>query len=68
VAKEYEARKQKADDDCSKLKQLTGSDCTRLILELTDHRPAVIVIDALDECEEYLRHELLEALDEIVEK
>lgn len=68
VATEYKARKRKADDDCSKLKQLNVSDCTRLILQLTEHRPAVILIDALDECEEDARHELLEALDEIVQK
>jgi hypothetical protein len=68
VATEYEARKRKADEDCSKLKQLTVGDCTRLILQLTDHQPAVIFVDALDECDERLRHELLEALDEIVHK
>jgi hypothetical protein len=66
VAKEYEERKNKAEDDYPKLKELTVEDCTRLILELTRNNPATIAIDALDECEEGLRHELLKALDKIV--
>jgi hypothetical protein len=66
VAKEYEVRKKKAEDDYSKFKELTVEDCTRMILELTRDNPATIVIDALDECEESLRHELLKALDKIV--
>ncbi len=68
VAKEYEARKKKAEEDCSTLKKLTVEDCTRLILELTKDNAATIIIDALDECEENTRHELLEALDDIISK
>lgn len=68
VAKEYEARKKKAEEDCSTLKKLTVDDCTRLILELTKDNPATIIIDALDECEESTRHELLEALNDIISK
>ena len=66
VAKEYEVRRQKAEDDCSRVRKLTVEDCTRLILELTEDNPATIVIDALDECDEETRHELLEALDIII--
>ncbi len=66
VAKEYEARKKKAEEDCSSLKKLTVQDCTRLIIELTKDHPATIILDALDECEESTRHELLEAFDEII--
>jgi hypothetical protein len=66
VAKEYEVRKKKAEDDCSKLKELTVKDCTRLILELTRVNLVTIAIDALDECEKSLRHELLITLDKIV--
>lgn len=66
VAKEYEARRKKAEDDCSSLKKLTVQDCTRLIVELTKDHPAIIILDALDECEESTRHELLEAFDEII--
>ena len=43
-------------------------DCTRLILELTKHNSATIVVDALDNCEESTRHELLEALDSVISK
>jgi len=68
VVKEYESRKKKAEEDYSKIRKLTVDDCTRLILALTNQSPATIIIDALDECDEFLRHELLEALDEIVSK
>ncbi|CAF9943521.1 MAG: hypothetical protein ALECFALPRED_000540 [Alectoria fallacina] len=66
VAKEYEMRRKKAEDDCSSLKKLTVQDCTRLIIELIKDHPALIILDALDECEENTRHELLEAFDEII--
>jgi len=66
VAEEYKARKEEADEDGSKIKKLSLEDCTRLILELTQDSPATIVIDALDECEERTRHELLEALNSII--
>ena len=68
VAREYQARKEKADRDCSRLGKLTVEDCTRLILELTMDNPAIIILDALDECEEDTRHELLNAFDEIINK
>ena len=68
VAREYEARKRKAEEDCSKIKKLTIEDCTRLIVELTQNFPATIIVDALDECEEETRHELLIAFDEILRK
>lgn len=66
VATEYEARRKKAAEDCSSLKKLTVQDCTRLIIELTQNYPATIILDALDECEENTRHELLEAFDDII--
>lgn len=66
VAKEYESRKKKADEDCSQLKKLTVKDCVNLILQLNAERPAMIIIDALDECDNYTRHELLEGLDTII--
>ena len=66
VAKEYGARKKEAEKDNSALKKLTVQDCTRLIIELTKHHPATIILDALDECEKDTRHELLEAFDEII--
>ncbi|KAL8792738.1 MAG: hypothetical protein Q9195_004625 [Heterodermia aff. obscurata] len=66
VAKEYKTRRQKADDDCSRVRKLSVEDCTRLITELTKDNPATIIIDALDECDEDTRHELLEALEMLV--
>ena len=66
VAREYETRRRKAEEDCSMLKKLTVQDCTRLIVELTKDQSATIILDALDECEENTRHELLEAFDEII--
>lgn len=63
VAKEFQSRKRKADEDCSELSRLSIEDCTRLIIELTRDNPAIIIIDALDECDE--THELLEALHDI---
>ncbi len=66
VAKEYEALRKKAEEDCSSLKKLTVQDCIRLIIELTKNHPAVLILDALDECEENTRHELLEAFDDII--
>ena len=68
IAREYEARKKKAEKDCSTIKRLTIEECTRLIIELTKNHPATIILDALDECEEITRHELLEALDCIISK
>ena len=66
VVKEYEARKNLASKDGSALKKLTVEDCIRLIVELANSHPLIIILDALDECEEDTRYELLEALDEII--
>ena len=68
VAKEYELRSQKANEDCSRVRKLSVEDCRRLILELTEDNPATIIIDALDECEEETRHELLETLDIVISR
>ena len=65
---EYEARKDLAAKDGSALKKLTVEDCTRLIVELANSYPLIIILDALDECEEDTRYELLEAFDEIISK
>jgi hypothetical protein len=43
-------------------------ECTELIIETTKANSAFIVIDALDECDLLRRHELLEALDDIVQR
>ncbi|RDW62024.1 hypothetical protein BP6252_11457 [Coleophoma cylindrospora] len=63
----YQDRKEEAQDDGCDPLQLTTAECVEVILELLKDNPAVIFIDALDECDPVRRHELLEALDEIIE-
>ena len=64
----YQIRKQEADDDGCEPLRLTTMECVNLILELLEVDPAFIIIDALDECNPLLRHELLEALDMIISR
>ena len=45
--------------------KLTLEETQDTLLALLHINPATIVIDALDECDPYSRHELLDALDEI---
>ena len=68
VVQSYEARRIKADKDCSAIKRLSIEDCTQLIVELTKDCPAVFIVDALDECEVQVRNQLLEAFDIIIER
>ena len=68
VIQEYETRKRKADDDCFQVRKLSLKECTDLILKLSNDNSATIIIDALDECEEATKHELLEALNDIVSR
>jgi hypothetical protein len=66
----YKTKKAEADKDGSPLMKLTLRECVKLILALLEINPATIIIDALDECDPALRqrHNLLVALDEIVQK
>ena len=66
VVKEYESRKAHAQKDGSSLSELAIEDCTRLIREITKSNPATIIIDAVDECDQFSCYELLDALHEIV--
>lgn len=66
IATEYASRFRKADYDYSRIRKLSVEDCTGLILEVTKDNAATIIVDALDECEEETRYELLEALDNII--
>ena len=66
VVTEFEHRSKEAERHGFATKRLTLEDCTRLIIESTKDRPANITVDALDECEEDTRHELLEAFDHIL--
>ncbi|KAF9877519.1 hypothetical protein CkaCkLH20_05219 [Colletotrichum karsti] len=63
VAIEYGKRKAAADMDGQQPEPLNVEDCQNLIIELCKDNPAFIVVDALDECDENIVHELLEALD-----
>ena len=66
VVEEYKAREKRANETGSALKQLTVEDCTKLLLELTKDRPAIILIDALDEADENTRDKILVALDTLI--
>ncbi|KAL8920274.1 MAG: hypothetical protein Q9208_006342 [Pyrenodesmia sp. 3 TL-2023] len=68
VLREYDKRQRDADEDGLDPFQLSLQDCLDLVLEITDQKPAVIVLDALDECNRLRRHELLQALRNIVQK
>lgn len=47
--------------------RLDLSECIDLIIELTRESPAIIVIDALDECQKKTRLDLLDGLDKIIQ-
>ena len=68
VAKTYKERKEEAEEDGRELTKLTLADSVGLILALLESNPATIIVDALDECDPARRHELLKALDEIIQK
>ncbi|KAI4117701.1 MAG: hypothetical protein LQ345_002125 [Seirophora villosa] len=68
VMREYDKRKKDADEDGLDPLQLSLHDCNDLVLEITDQLPAIIIIDALDECDPLRRHKLLKALRHIVVK
>lgn len=68
VATRYkELKKEATESGCEDPPKLTVSECEELILELLISNPATIVIDALDECNPARRHELLQALDNIIQ-
>jgi len=68
IAKEYETRKKEAARDGSKLQELTTEDCINLAIDLTQDNQATIIVDAVDECDDDERLELLKALDHIVKE
>ncbi|KAI4199301.1 MAG: hypothetical protein LQ350_004683 [Teloschistes chrysophthalmus] len=67
VLREYEKRQRDADEDGLDPLKLSFGDCKDAILELSSQSPAIIMIDALDECDPKRRHELLQALSIIVQ-
>ena len=69
VATVYRRVQEKAlDDGIDDPPKLTIMECQQLILAILDECPATIVVDALDEVDPHRRHELLSALDKIVQK
>ncbi|MCJ1395393.1 hypothetical protein MMC18_008277 [Xylographa bjoerkii] len=68
VMKAYEERRLAAKKDCATPAKLILAEAVELIIEMSQHEAATIVIDALDECDPYRRHELLQALDEIIQR
>lgn len=67
AAKYQELRKEADEAGCQEPLSLTIKECEELILELLISNPATIIIDALDECDPARRHELLQALDNIIQ-
>jgi selenocysteine-specific translation elongation factor len=68
VAKKYKELKEEADENgCDEPPKLIVEECVELILDLLKSNPATIIIDALDECDPARRHELLQALEEIIQ-
>ncbi|KAL8645974.1 MAG: hypothetical protein Q9210_006409 [Variospora velana] len=66
VIREHDKRQRDANEDGLDPLRLSLRDCKDLVLEITDQLPAIIVIDALDECDPLRRHQLLQALRDIV--
>ncbi|KAI9772569.1 MAG: hypothetical protein M1839_002451 [Geoglossum umbratile] len=57
------------EEDSFGLTKLTFEECLELIIELAELYPSTtIILDALDECIPDTRHELLQALDDIIQK
>ena len=67
VLREYQKRRKDADVDGLDPSNLSFHDCKNLILEISDQLPIVVMVDALDECDPLRRHELLQALEDIVQ-
>ena len=66
--KEYRERKIEADADGAEISRLDISETTEQIIEIASEMPVTIIIDALDECCSGQRHELLGALDVLLER
>ena len=67
MVKAYAKEKEEADENGCILEKLTATECVKLILAILENDPAIIIIDALDECDPARRHELLQALDTIIQ-
>lgn len=68
MANAFQNRNKEAySEGCEPVKLLI-EECKELILALLEGNPATIIIDALDECDPFRKHELLKALDEIIQE
>ena len=65
VVREFEARRLDAEEDGLEPTKLSAKVSTDLILSIVEDCPAVIIIDALDECQPTRRYEILNALETI---
>lgn len=68
TAKEYRQRKVEADEDGSEIERLNITETTQNIIDAVEEMPVTIFIDALDECRSDQRHQLLRALEVLLEK
>ncbi|KAI9771411.1 MAG: hypothetical protein M1839_002801 [Geoglossum umbratile] len=68
VASIYKERRDEAEEDGCEPTKLSLAECIELILALTEINPAIIIIDALDECDPARRHELLMALERVIQE
>jgi hypothetical protein len=65
----WEERREEAEEmGISEPAELQIGEAIVLLLELLETEPLTIVIDALDECSPARRHELLEALDILIQR
>ena len=68
TAKEFQRRREEADKDGSDVECLDLFETTQHITDAVGEMPVTIIIDALDECHPDQRHQLLQALDLLLEK
>jgi hypothetical protein len=66
VVDEYNKYKKNASGDSSEPQQLSTEDCIKLAKNLTRDNQATMMIDAIDECDDKERYQLLQALDTII--
>ena len=68
TAREYRVRKSDANEDGFEISRLDILETRDQVIEIASQMPVTIIIDALDECRSSQRHELLGALDVILER
>lgn len=68
IAEEYRRRRKETDNDGSDIEPLDTAETTQNIIDAVAEPPVTIVIDARDECHSDQRHELLGALEVLLDK